>query len=145
MGRIYTSIEIDRPPEEVFDYTTTPANWPAWHASALSIEGPQDHSLAPGESVAEELKVAGRRSRAIWTVQEREAPHHWVITGTVAGGGDSTITYTAEARPGGTTFTREVIYTLPRLLAMADGLIVRRRLETEAEESLRRLKVLLEQ
>ena len=145
MGRIYTSVEIDRPSEEVFEYATTPANWPEWHASALSIEGEQDHSLALGESVAEEYLVAGRRGRTVWTVREYDAPNRWIINGPIAGSGESTITYKVEPRAGGATFSREVVYRLPRMLAVADRLILRPRMEAEARESLRRLKEILEQ
>lgn len=31
MSRIYTTIHIRRPVEQVFDYVTAPANWPKWH------------------------------------------------------------------------------------------------------------------
>jgi uncharacterized protein YndB with AHSA1/START domain len=59
--RICKSIRIQTPVEEVFEYVTTPGNWPAWHPSSLGVDGATDHSLEPGEQVTEEYRVAGRR------------------------------------------------------------------------------------
>jgi hypothetical protein len=45
----------------------------------------------------------------------------------------------------GTTFERELVYTLPNLLLrLLDRLVLRRRIEAESAEALRRLKDLLE-
>lgn len=145
MAQIFTSIEIARPIDEVFEYITTPAHWPDWHTTALGVSGTTtDRSLLPGETVAEEVKVIGRRSQAEWTVREREAPTRWVIEGAVAAGGKAVITYTLEPTATGTRFGREVVYELPALLSLVNGLLVRPRLESEADESLKRLKEKLE-
>jgi uncharacterized protein YndB with AHSA1/START domain len=81
VSRICKSIQIQTPIEEVFEYVTTPGNWPAWHPSSLGVDGATDHSLEPGEQVTEEYRVAGRRGRVVWTVRERKAPRTWVIDG----------------------------------------------------------------
>ncbi len=65
MTRIYTTIRVEEPPERLFEYVTTPGNWPAWHPSSLGVSGATDHSLEPGETVTEEYTVAGRRGRVI--------------------------------------------------------------------------------
>jgi uncharacterized protein YndB with AHSA1/START domain len=145
MTRIHKEIQINAPIEEVFDYVTTPGNWPEWHPSSLGVSGATDHSLEPGEQVTEEYRVAGRRGRVTWTVREREAPRRWVIEGHVEGGGGGTITYTLTPRDGGTAFEREFVYAMPNaLLALLDRLIFRRRVEAESAEALRRLKSELE-
>jgi hypothetical protein len=95
MTRIYTTAQIHTPADRVFDYVTTPGNWPVWHPSSLGVGGATDHSLEPDEQVTEEFQVAGRRGRVVWTVRERVAPRRWVIDGRVEGGGGGTITYTA--------------------------------------------------
>ena len=87
MTRIRKSIRIQTPVEEVFEYVTTPGNWPAWHPSSLGVEGATDHSLEPGEQVTEGYRVAGRRGRVVWTVRERETPRRWVIAGRAENGG----------------------------------------------------------
>ncbi len=146
MTYIYTTIQIQTPIERVFDYVTTPGNWPRWHPSSLGVSGATDHSLEPGEQVTEEFRVAGRRGSVVWTVREREAPRRWVIEGQVEGGGDGTITYTLAPHNGGTTFEREFVYDMTNpLLALLDRLLLRRRVKAESAEALRRLKDVLEE
>ena len=125
---------------------TTPGNWPEWHPSSLGVSGATDHSLEPGEQVAEEYRVAGRRGRVTWTVRERIAPRRWVIGGRIEGGGGGSITYTLTPGPGGTTsFEREFVYAIPNaLLALLDRPVLRRRVEAESAEALRRLRSVLE-
>ena len=83
--RIRNAVSIDRDPDAVFAYVTTPANWPKWHPSSLGVSGTMDHPLDLGEQVTEDFLVAGRRGRAVWTVVERDAPERWVIAGEVNG------------------------------------------------------------
>jgi uncharacterized protein YndB with AHSA1/START domain len=143
--RICKSIRIQTPVEEVFEYVTTPGNWPAWHPSSLGVEGATDHSLEPGEQVTEEYRVAGRRGRVVWTVRERESPRRWVIDGRVEGGGSGTIIYVLTPHLEGTTFERDFVYAMPNpLLAVLDWLVFRHRVEAESTEALRRLKDVLE-
>lgn len=145
MTRVYKSIQIHAPIEQVFDYVTTPGNWPEWHPSSLGVRGATDHSLEPDEQVTEEYLVAGRRGSVVWTVRERTAPRRWVIEGQVAGGGGGTITYTLTPQDGGTLFERDFVYTMPNLLlALLNSLVLRRRVEAESTEALRRLKDVLE-
>ena len=146
MSQVVTHATIVRPPEEVFTYVTTPGHWPEWHPSSLGVTGATDHSLLVGEEVTESFLVAGRRGKARWTVQEREEPRRWVIFGQVQGGGTGTITYTLTPQDGGTFFERAFAYEMNNLLlALLDRLILRRRIEAESTEALRRLKVRLEQ
>ena len=145
MTRIYKTIQINAPIEQVFDYVTTPGNWPEWHPSSLGVSDATDHSLEPGEKVTEEYRVAGRRGRVVWTVRERVVPRQWVIDGQVESGGGGTITYTLTPYEGDTNFERDFVYTMPnKLLALLDRLVLRRRVEAESTEALRRLKDVLE-
>ena len=146
MTRIHKTVQISAPMEYVFDYVTTPGNWPEWHPSSLGVSGATDHSLEPGEEVTEEYRVAGRLGRAVWTVRERVAPRRWVIEGRAEGGGGARITYTLTPREDySTNFERELVYTMPNLLlALLDRLVLRRRVERESAEALRRLKDVLE-
>jgi uncharacterized protein YndB with AHSA1/START domain len=145
LTRIHTTIRTDSPVERVFEYATTPGNWPEWHPSSLGVSGATDHSLEPGEQVTEEFRVAGRRGRVEWTVRERTVPRRWVIEGKVKSGGSGTITYTLIPDTGGTTFEREFVYATPNgLLALLDRLVLRRRIEVESAEALGRLKAALE-
>jgi uncharacterized protein YndB with AHSA1/START domain len=145
MTRICNSIQIRRPIEQVFDFITTPANWPQWHPASVSVGGNADHSLLAGEEVTEDISVAGRRGQVTWLVRERSAPHRWVIDGTGKDGGRATITYTLTRDPAGTNFERELVYSMPNaLLAILDWLIIRSRMKADSIEALQRLKRRLE-
>ena len=98
MTRILTSIHIDKPIEQVFDFVTTPGHWPRWHPSSLGVSGAINHSLEVGEQVTEAFRAAGRSGRALWTVRERAAPRRWVIEGQAKDGGSATLTYTRLGR-----------------------------------------------
>ena len=143
--RIHTAIVIAKPIDAVFEYVTTPAHWPEWHPASLSVSTGADHSLAVGEQVREEFKVAGRRGSATWTVRQREAPARWVIDGQSDGGSSATITYTLSSLPTGTRFERELVYGAPSLLfALLNRFSLRAQITAESETALRRLKQVLE-
>ncbi len=146
MTTIISTIDIPRPVEAVFEYVTTPGNWPKWHPSSEHVAGATDHSLGVGEQVTEDYVVAGRGGTVIWTVRERIAPTRWVIEGaiTTGSGGGGTITYTCIPRDGGTHFVREFVYRMPNLLyAVLDGLIIRRRIAAESDQALRQRREVL--
>ena len=79
MTRILSTICIHRDIADVFDFLTTPKNWPEWHPASISVAGSTDHSLAIEEEVTEEFIAAGRRGRTVWRVTAREAPYLWRI------------------------------------------------------------------
>src|SRR5947208_16840048 len=112
MPQITTTVQIARPPGDVFRYVTTPANWPRWHPASLRVEGATDHPLDVGEQVAEEFCVAGRRGRAVWTVRERRADQSWVVEAATDSRGRAPIIYTLTARPGRTEFRRDLAYAV---------------------------------
>jgi len=143
--RIHTTVSIDRDPDAVFAYVTTPANWPKWHPSSLAVSGATDHPLDLGEQVTEDFLVAGRRGQVIWTVVEREPPERWVIAGEVGGRPRGAVSYTLESAGPGTRFDRELVYASPTLLfAVLNRLGIRAKVERESAEAVRRLKAVLE-
>jgi uncharacterized protein YndB with AHSA1/START domain len=143
---IVTTINIGQPPTTTFQYVTTPANWPKWHPSSLSVTGAVDHSLEVGEAVQEAFSVAGRKGIAIWTVRDRQVPALWVIDGqSKDGGGGATITYSLSATDTGTRFVRTMVYRMPNLgLAALDRLSLHDRIAAESVEALQKLKIELE-
>jgi uncharacterized protein YndB with AHSA1/START domain len=144
--RIVNEVTIAQPPQRVYDYVTTPANWPRWHPSSLAVRGAIDHSLAFGESVVEDFIVAGRRGSVTWTVVAREAPVRWSIDGKNVGSrGGGTVTYTLRPEGGGTRFERVLTYHMPNLLAgILNEFGVRERVAAESAEAVARLKAELE-
>jgi uncharacterized protein YndB with AHSA1/START domain len=143
--RIANSIVIARPPDAVFAYVTTPANWPKWHPASLAVSGATDHSLVPGEQVTEDFIVAGRKGRVAWTALKRDAPREWIIEGDVDGRKVGVITYTLTPVAEGTRFEREFIYGSPNLLfAALNRISVRTQVEAESTQAVQNLKRLLE-
>jgi uncharacterized protein YndB with AHSA1/START domain len=146
MSRVVTSIAVACPVGRVFAYVTTPGHWPEWHPSSLAVRGATDHSLAVSERVTEDIRVAGVRATAEWTVRERDEPRRWVIEGTVARGGGGVLTYTLTPTPAGTLFEREFAYTLASpLLRLLDPLVIRPRIAAASRRALAQLRVRLEQ
>ncbi|MGH2516520.1 MAG: SRPBCC family protein, partial [Ktedonobacterales bacterium] len=95
--------------------------------------------------VEEAVRVASLRGRARWIVRERDAPFRWVLRGEVWRGlGSGTLTYTLTPVTNGTLFEREFVYPIPLLFAPLDQLYVRRRIQAESTEAMRRLGKLLE-
>jgi len=144
MTRITTTVRISRPIEEVFDYVTTPANWPVWHPASISVSGSSDHPLGLGEEVVEEFVAGGRRGRATWRVTRRKAPHRWRIEAS-SPQGQAAIAYRLSAEGGDTVFERDLSYRMPNVwLALLDVLVLRRRMDRESRIALARLKRVLE-
>ncbi|MEM5437667.1 SRPBCC family protein [Paraburkholderia diazotrophica] len=156
--RIVTVERIARPSTAVFDYVTTPAHWPAWHPSSLSVTGATDHSLVVGEQTTEEFRVAGRRGRVVWTVVARNRPYKWTIEGTIEGRPAGMVNYTMTPDTNGTNgtngangangtrFERTFIYRSPTLwFALLNAVLLREKIQAESDEAVERLKKTLEQ
>lgn len=146
MTRIVTESVIARPRADVFEFVTTPAKWPRWHPSSISVTGPgADHSALLGEEVTEEFRVAGRTGSVVWKVVEREEPRLWVIEGTIVGrASGGRIAYELWPHDGATRFSRIFDYPTPGLFfGLADRLVLRRRVEAESNEAVQRLAEVL--
>lgn len=142
---LHNDIEIARPTNEVFDFVTTPGNWPKWHPASLGVSGATDHPLGVGEEVLEDFLVAGRRGQAQWKVVERDAPWLWRIEGGGKEGGRAWITYTLLPAGQGTLFRRELRYRMPNLLAaILDPLLTRDKIANESTVAVRQLKAEIE-
>jgi uncharacterized protein YndB with AHSA1/START domain len=109
MTRIVVTISIHRPIGVVFDYITTPANWPAWHPASRAVSGSVDHSLLIGEQVTEEFVAGGRHGSCVWQVTRREVPYLWTIT-TSTPQVQAEITYRLSAQGETIIFERELTY-----------------------------------
>jgi hypothetical protein len=145
MAEIVASVLIRRPIEIIYDYVTTPANWPDWHPASLSVSGNTGRSLELGDEVVEEFKAAGYRGRARWRVIRRRAPYLWSIEALPPEGGFARIEYALSAENGGVLFERELTYKMPnRWLALLDRCAIRRRIAGESRLALGQLKHILE-
>src|SRR5262249_44594286 len=128
--------------QEVFAFVTTPGHWPRWHPQSRGVSGATDHPLTLAEQVTEEILVAGRAGTALWTVRECQAPRRWVIEGAGATGGRAPRAYNFTDEGAGTRFERDLVLQVPGSL---DEEALRRHMEAESAEALRRLKAVLEE
>ena len=144
MTRIVATISIHRPIGVVFDYITTPANWPAWHPASRAVSGSVDHALLIGEQVTEEFVAGGRHGSCVWQVTRREVPYLWTIT-TSTPQVQAEITYRLSAQGETIIFERELTYVTSGLwFWVFDFLLMRRRMNRESRIALERLKERLE-
>jgi hypothetical protein len=143
MTRVVSTIRIRRDIADVFDFFTTPENWPEWHPASISVAGATDHSLAIGEEVTEEFLAAGRRGSAVWRVTAREAPCLWRIESS-ATEASATITYRLHTDAGMTVFERDMQYYFGPPMISPKAMFLRLRMERESREALFRAKQILE-
>src|SRR5208337_3593771 len=142
---IVSTIRIHREMADVFDFFTTPKNWPRWHPASISVAGATDHSLAIGEEVTEEFRRGNGKGRTVWRVVAREVPNLWRIENSPAGDAQVSITYRLRMDGSDTVFERDMQYKFNRLwLIVLDPLFIRRRMERESEQALVNAKQILE-
>jgi uncharacterized protein YndB with AHSA1/START domain len=115
-SHVVNRIEIAAPPERVFAYITTPANWPRWHPASRAVRGIVERTPAVGESVIEMFEIAGRGGDATWTTVELDPPRRWVITSGAPSGRYAHIVYTLRGKDGGTVWERDLTYRGANLL-----------------------------
>ena len=102
-------VEIDRPPEKVFDYATDASLWHTWHPATASVSNVRAGPLAVGESVHEDIRVGPWKFAATWVVVESERPSHWAIE-TETPDGVSRIDYNVQPHGTGSRFTRVLAF-----------------------------------
>jgi hypothetical protein len=142
--RVETEIYIERPPQEVFDFATTPALWHAWHPATVEVRGVPNRPLITGETALELIAVAGRRDQALWTVQVCAAPQRWEIV-TDTENGSAHIVYQIVPMKSGSRFHRTLAFRSKRWPWRAlDSTLTRWLLERQSVWALRRLKEVLE-
>src|SRR6266542_4664941 len=62
-GHIVNAVDIAAPPDRVFAYVATPANWPRWHPASRAVRGVVDRTPAVGETVIETYEIDRKSTR----------------------------------------------------------------------------------
>jgi len=144
-SRIVSTVRIHREIGDVFEFFTTPKNWPQWHPASISVARATDHSLAVGEEVGEEFRVGSGKAHAVWRVTASEAPHLWQIENAPTEDARVTITYRLHTDGRDTVFERDMQYQFNRLrLRVFDPIFIRRHMERESQQALTNAKDILE-
>ena len=112
--RIEERVEINRPPQEVFDYVANPENLPEWSGIVLEVHKEAQGELREGDRYTTVAKFLGRRFETPMQVTAHEPPRRHTDRSTggpfeqeytfvleeVAGGG-TRLTQVGEGEPGG--------------------------------------------
>ncbi len=112
--RIEESVEINRPPDEVFNYVANPENLPEWSGIVLEVHKEGQGQLRQGDRFTSVAKFLGRRFETPMEVTAHESPRrhsdrstggpfeqeYTFILEETAGGG-TRLTEVAEGEPGG--------------------------------------------
>jgi carbon monoxide dehydrogenase subunit G len=135
------TVEIERPPDEVFAFVTDPANYPRWQPSLVEVTPHARGPLRVGSEATEVRRFLGREMETTWTCVEHEPVRRSAIEsadGPVPFRG----TFQLEPHGRGTrfTWTVETWGAASRL----GGPLVGRATKRELEANASRLKELLE-
>ena len=143
--KVEREIHIDAPPREVYETVMDPARLEDWVSIHQALEDSPDGQLRKGSKLTQCLKLAGRKFRVRWTVVENDSSDHVVWEGQGPVRSKAKVIYDFEERDGGTHFSYTNEYHLPGgFLGRAAGPVVRRMTGRELDESLDKLKKLVE-
>ncbi|MFD5325478.1 SRPBCC family protein [Streptomyces sp. NPDC127092] len=81
MSRITASVDIARPPEEVFAYVTDPTHLPDWQESAVKVERIGGPSGAVGQQMKVTRHMGNRDFDMNVELTKLDAPRSWHVHG----------------------------------------------------------------
>jgi hypothetical protein len=147
-------VDIRAPAAEVFNFATTPRNWPLFWRLTVGVTGDVETPLAVGATCTEHVKVAFWNGFFLWHGDVQTAPRSFSMTATSRGGGPLgwltsgipvRITYALSEADGTTHFRREMTYTQSHpLLELTDRLFMRRMITNQIAEAMQKMKSILE-
>jgi carbon monoxide dehydrogenase subunit G len=146
MAKLERTIDIDAPPEKVYDVLTDPNCLGEWVTIQEKLVSAPDPPLKKGDCVVQGMKVVGKRFEVSWDVEVADRPSKVQWSGNGPMGSVARATYELEPNgDGGTRFSYTNAYEVPggpvgkvagRALVSASG--------GEADATLKRLKELIE-
>jgi uncharacterized protein YndB with AHSA1/START domain len=138
--RLADSVEIARPPEEVYAYLADPSNLPAWQGAVAEVRW-RGGAAAQGDRFEEERTFIGKRATSTVEVRAAEPGREFSVA-VVAGPVRVSARHLLEAAGEGTALRVEVeAESVPRLVAGMAARAARR----QTGQDLARLKNILEQ
>jgi uncharacterized protein YndB with AHSA1/START domain len=144
MSPMVSTIEVARPPEEVFSYVTDPTRFAEWQHDVVSVHADRRGTPEVGSRFSTTRRIAGVERTMAQEVTELNAPRRWAVRG-VDGLIRPSATVTVEPIDGGAR--SRVTFTLGfegHGVGVPLAPLVRRQAEKEAPVSYRNLKALLE-
>ncbi len=148
MAHIARTIEIDRPPEEIFDYITDLDRLTEWATMVKETRDLGDRPIKQGTTFSQTIKAAGSVDiDCDWHVKQLQRPRHVHYEATAPDGGQMQMSQTIMPLDGGRSKVEiDLDYEVPGgvLGQIADKLVFEGQNEREAETSLENLKRILE-
>jgi carbon monoxide dehydrogenase subunit G len=145
---VTASIEIDVPPQRVWEVIMDPDHFGDWVTIHRKLGHVDDGGLRAGFRVDQTLCLHRANFKVKWLLAEFDAPHHAIWEGKGPAGSHARIVDTLTAVDGGekTRFDYVNEYSQPGgfLGRMAGRVLVAGSAEKEANRSLQRLKAFLE-
>jgi uncharacterized protein YndB with AHSA1/START domain len=146
MARLERTIEIEAPPERVYDVLTDPKCLGQWVTIQEELVSAPEAPLEAGDCVVQKMKVVGRSFEVSWDVEVADRPKKVRWSGDGPMGSKARATYELESNgDGGTKFSYLNEYDVPggpigkvagKALVSASG--------KEADATLDRLKQFIE-
>lgn len=81
MSRINASVDISRPPEDVFAYVTDPSHLPEWQESAVAVRRTAGTLGAVGQQVAVTRRMGRRDFDMTMEMTQLDPPRSWHVHG----------------------------------------------------------------
>ncbi|MEJ7696980.1 MAG: SRPBCC family protein [Candidatus Limnocylindrales bacterium] len=148
MAHIARTIEIARPPEEIFDYITDLDRLTEWATMVKETRDLGDRPIKQGTTFSQTIKAAGSVDiDCDWHVKQLQRPRHVHYEATAPDGGQMQMSQTIMPLDGGRSKVEiDLDYEVPGgvLGQIADKLVFEGQNEKEADTSLENLKRILE-
>jgi carbon monoxide dehydrogenase subunit G len=147
MALVTTTIEIDAPPQRVWDVVMDPRRLEDWVTIHRQLDTVSELPLARGSTLEQTLVLRGAHFKVRWEIDEISSPHHAVWKGRGPAHSSATIRYElAGPAKGPTKFGYANEFHTPGgvLGAVASRVFVGNLSQREAQRSLERLKALVE-
>jgi len=148
MAHIARTVEIARPPEEIFDYITDLDRLTEWATVVKETRDLGDRPIKQGTTFSQTIKAAGSVDiDCDWHVKQLQRPRHVHYEATAPDGGQMQMSQTIMPLDGGRSKVEiDLDYEVPGgvLGQIADKLVFEGQNEKEADTSLENLKRILE-
>jgi uncharacterized protein YndB with AHSA1/START domain len=144
---VRASIEIDAPPEQVYDFMLDPAHLDEWVTIHRRVNSRDAGAPRQGFEMDQTLHLRGANFKVHWTLTEAERPDRATWEGRGPAHSYARTSYALQALDsGGTHFDYENEFKAPGGLlgAAASRMLIGGLPDREAHRSLQRLKALLE-
>jgi uncharacterized protein YndB with AHSA1/START domain len=145
MAPITHTIEIDRPPAEVFAYATDVRRWPEWQDDILQVQAQGDGAVRPGARWSTTRKIGPMRQANIIEVTSSNPPSDFEYRG-IDGSVRATVRAGIVPLDGGTRsrFNFELALEGHGIGKLLIPLFVRRQIARQVPRTHQQLKAVLE-